>query len=453
MTSTVATTPDSTHPWMNLDPVQLDVSEPPSETDRGAGLATGLRILRGLGALVLVASVSPFLVQQWSAGSDVARYLTLLGYSVLVGAAGIFCSLRLQENKGARTFLGVALLSLPVHGIVLGALVYSRFSLDGALRQLPAIATWQAPSAGAAVALVGAALLVLAPMMWMAILTLARPRARVLFPALLAANASLLIPLREPTLIAPLVFVLALALVRLDLRLRRYAAMETWEGRFVRLVLAAPLMLLVGRSVWLYEPSSLFFGTLFAVVAGGLFLAAPAAPANRRGTLEALAAVPAGTAWLLWTRPIANAFSVSAADDVLLVGLPLAAAAAWVGAKFTSKTGLAYRYGAAIFGLATVLLSLAISPSVLGSLLCLAIGIVAVVYACLGGHRLIFATGLLGVGVGLALQLRYAAQLFAWSRWGALAVLGIATILAASWLERNQGQVALRFEAFKRRMS
>ena len=75
--------------------------------------ATLSEALRFLGASVLVASMSVFLLQGWSEGNDVGRYLMLLAQSGLLAAAGLAMSHGLQESKGARIFFGVGLISIP----------------------------------------------------------------------------------------------------------------------------------------------------------------------------------------------------------------------------------------------------------------------------------------------------------------------------------------------------
>src|SRR5262245_25890813 len=85
------------------------------------------RMLRVSGAVLLAASASSFMLQHWEAGNDLARYALLVGHSLLLALAAYFCGLRVNESRGARTFLAIILAIAPATFAVLGGLVYSRF--------------------------------------------------------------------------------------------------------------------------------------------------------------------------------------------------------------------------------------------------------------------------------------------------------------------------------------
>ena len=86
--------------------------------------ATVSEALRILGAAILLASMSLFLLQGWNEGNDIRRYLMLLAQTGLLTAAGFALSHGLKETKGARLFFGLALVSIPANFTILGALLY-----------------------------------------------------------------------------------------------------------------------------------------------------------------------------------------------------------------------------------------------------------------------------------------------------------------------------------------
>ena len=86
--------------------------------------------LRFLGAAVLLASMSIFLLQGWNEGNDISRYLLLLSQTGLLAASGFALSYGLKETKGARIFFGLALISIPANFTILSALLYSVFQWD-----------------------------------------------------------------------------------------------------------------------------------------------------------------------------------------------------------------------------------------------------------------------------------------------------------------------------------
>ncbi len=106
-------------------------------------VATLSEALRILGAGVILVSMSVFLLQGWSEGNDISRYLMLLAQTGLLGAAGFAMSHLIKETKGARLFFGLALVSIPANFTILGALLYSVFQWDGGLTTYPDYAHWQ----------------------------------------------------------------------------------------------------------------------------------------------------------------------------------------------------------------------------------------------------------------------------------------------------------------------
>ena len=108
--------------------------------------ATLSEALRMLGAAVLVASMSVFLLKGWDTGNDVGQYLLLLAQTGLLAAAGFAMSHGLRETRGARVFFGLALISICANFTILGAMVFSVLHWDIGLIEYPAYALWQIES-------------------------------------------------------------------------------------------------------------------------------------------------------------------------------------------------------------------------------------------------------------------------------------------------------------------
>jgi len=159
--------------------------------------ATLSEALRILGATVLLASMSVFLLQGWNEGNDISRYLLLLAQTGLLAAAGFAMSHGLKEAKGARMFFGLALVSIPANFTILGALLYSVFQWDGMLTSYPSYAKWTMDSlAGTGVTFAGA-MLVLLPVTFFCFAVMARHSAKQLSLHFLLLNALLLLPIRS----------------------------------------------------------------------------------------------------------------------------------------------------------------------------------------------------------------------------------------------------------------
>jgi hypothetical protein len=429
--------------------------EPGSERARRA--ASLSRILRGIGAASLIAAASTFLLQNWETGGDLERYFTLLAHTGLLAAVGFVWGLRSGDRKGARTFLAIAAGLVPVQFCILGGLVYSKLSWDGPLTPVAAYATWVAPSAGAALATAAATLALTAPVVLLAFLALARSRARLLAAAYVGANATLLLPTRDPSVVAALAGVLLALLAAIEVRaVRGDTALRTLEGVLVRSMLFAPAVLLLARSLLHYELSALYH----AVVCGAATLAItalaamPRIPERWRERLHSLSLVPTAGAiafvtFALMEGPgLADRFAIPVgsllyAGAVTALSL-LAGEAPW-GSRFRRSAA-----GVAVAGMGVNLL---LFPGAFASIACLVAAIATLSYGFLMERRALLAIGAAGVLCAGAYHLQQALTIYAYSQWGSLAILGVIVILAASVLERHWGLLVERATLFRRRFA
>ncbi|MGR9089078.1 MAG: hypothetical protein ACU85U_00700 [Gammaproteobacteria bacterium] len=123
-----------------------------------------------------MASLSVMLFHGWSSGSDLARFYTLLTYCGVLAAIGVVLGRVVQENKGARTFLALALGAVTVSSAVLGALSYSLF--NDAAPAVPTFAAWVAPDTGSLMLAVAMATAVLCPIAYFGFAVFARRSAQ-----------------------------------------------------------------------------------------------------------------------------------------------------------------------------------------------------------------------------------------------------------------------------------
>jgi len=135
-------------------------------------------------------------------------------------------------------------------------------------------ASGEALSSTTSLALTGAAIPVLGAAIWIGFLIMARRSAWPLTGLYLLINMGLLIPTRDTSatslVLLALGVLLAFSVVRLS---RRDRALATGEGIFARITLVLPLLVLPGRSVWLYAPGELFHTTLSLIGYLGLLQA------------------------------------------------------------------------------------------------------------------------------------------------------------------------------------
>ena len=423
--------------------------------DRLPGLPGLPQVLRFAGATILVAALSVFLFQRWGAGNDLFRYLTLLGLSAALTGAGLLSGILLHEGKGARVFLGIVLLTVPIHFTVLGALLYSQFSLEPLLNNYPGAVNWQADDPVSVLLTLVGALAVLLPACWIAARTFARPQARAFTMALFGLTMPLLLPTRSLAAVILMALLMAAAVAWLELRAwRRSVALKTTEGRFLRALLVMPFVLMLGRGMWLYDTSVM----LVAVAAVAMFSMLLVAVKKNRSrpklasALARLGLLPAATASWAFADSLEHLGLLSAEYTAMALAVPFVAALLLL-SRVSPNGGSRYRLSAALVAIAVVLTDLFLYGGALHAFLALVVGVLTLSYGYLVEQKLVLVGGVLTAVVGLGFQVGYALQGFELGGWLALALLGTLAILSASMLERFGGQMLERWQVARARLS
>lgn len=391
------------------------------------------RVLRIVGTLTFISAAATFLLQRWEVANDIERYLSLLGMTALLPAAGLVCGLGLREGKSARTLLGALITILPVHFAVLGGLVYSKFAWDASAAMTPAYALWQGGSALSVLTTVGAAVAVLSGLTWFAHATFVRVRARQMTLAALALNALLLIPLRTPWVAAAIAGAAAVCVVLLDSRwLRAHPELRTPEGRWARGLLYVPSVLIVARALNLYPVDAAFFA--LSLVGLGAVAVAWSFRGTHSGKADTTLAVAALGA--------ASVFEAVALTDhvslwLALTGAGLGTAGALLGLAYALPKACPLAVpGAIVVALAATLGAGWVGDSATACAIGLAVGLAAAAYGYLSQRGLLMLAGLLQVGGTTVVLWQSAVTRYGISTWGGLAVVGVLTVVATSFLER-----------------
>jgi len=433
---------------------------PPAPDEREAGGSDVMpRILRALGAVLLVVAASSFMFRDWGQHDDVTRYLMLLGQLGLLAAAGFFCGLKLEEKRGARTFLGLVIAVIPVHFAVLGGVLYSQLALDNPESHLATHAIWQAGDATTAIGLILGAQLLIIPATFVAMMTLARRHAGKLTLAFLAVCATLLVPLREPNVMA--LFILGLTPALLFLQLRIFsgtATLSTPQGRFVRAMLTVPLLVIIGRTLLYYEPTAPLVGvTLFALALTSFVhdVRADGARGLARFAVPQMFAI-AGMC-LGWTIVAADFVlphvlngGVQALDWPLML-LPWTAIIL-VASAFTARGTLNYRRLAALVAALVVCLNVASFNELLTGLLALGVGVALGLYGARVRQKAVIVVGSLTALFGLVIVAILTIRIEALTHWGSLTAVGVALIFGAALLDRNRQHLLRRLTILRGRM-
>lgn len=405
--------------------------------------------LRATGAAVLMASLSVMLFRGWSDGSDLARFYTLLTYSGVLAGIGVVLGRVVRENKGARTFLALALGAVSVSTTVLGALIYSLANDPGVA--VPAFAAWVAPGPAAVLLAGAAAAVVLVPIAYFGFAVFARRSAGRLAVMYLCGNLMLLIPSRVPFVIG----MIALALVVTGLQLiararRRDSALFTREGHVAIAIQFLPVAILLGRNYSLYPTDELLL-TLSAMAAYVVLRQLRYDPCKDRRLMTRLVALvrtPVAVTVALGAAATAIAAGAAQATAVPVFTLVLSGLFADLG--WSSPGGSArYTRAAAVTLAVGFLFNLFAWPSLTGALLAIGSGAAVVIYGYSAEQKTVFLAGAASLVTGLVHQLHDAFRGFDFASWGGLACVGICAIVIASILERHGPALRQRVIAWR----
>lgn len=386
-----------------------------------------LTLLRGCGALMIVAASGTFLVQSWGGAGDVKRYLALLGTTVLLPVVAYVCGIRFRESRSARVLVMTILALVPIHAGVLGGFVLSQFG--EASQSLASVAQWIAPSRAAALLLAGGAAAVLLPLAWASFRVLSRRHARLLTASTAVSHALLLIPSRSA---AAATFTLVLML-SIAAWAARQAAPQTREAKLAVVSLLAPAAVITARQLLFYDVTTAFWAAVMAAFATALV-----AFGRQTGdvTVERLAVVPLfiamgalfdQTLWRLDWAPDTEALSFGWATGAVLVAL---------GA--TSSRSVRFFVLAAV-GLNAFIAAvvLVLDASAWAALQSMAVGLALLSYGFVANRRIATVAGMGLAGSGFVVELIVAIRSFEPSGWLALSGFGALLVGLTAWLERR----------------
>ncbi|MEM8814417.1 MAG: hypothetical protein AAGE85_01175 [Pseudomonadota bacterium] len=411
--------------------------------------ATLSEALRILGASVLLASMSVFLLQGWNEGNDISRYLLLLAQTGLLAAAGFAMSHGLKEAKGARLFFGLALVSIPANFTILGALLYSVFQWDGGLTSYPAYATWQIENVASTGVTLGGALLVLIPVTFFCFAVMARHSAKSLSLHFLLLNLLLLLPIRGSIAAGSVALLGVLyALYVVGRMSGKDRALKTGEGKFALTALFIPLGIILFRSMYFYQVDSL----MIAMVSLAFYLSARQAALfpgrnDRLATVLDLLSLPLALAVAIALTDASGAILADAAKApffaVVYTALALDLMRRTASRVLTGFVSVTISFFVAL----SFIFSVAVWPGAATALLGLAAGTILILAGAGMRDRVALLSGVLTMFAGVYFGFDDILRLVVTSGWIELAVFGASAIALGSVLDRHG--VALKLRAVK----
>lgn len=405
-------------------------------------------LMRLLGALIILAAMSAFLLQGWHDGDDISRYYMLLSQTGLLAAGGFALSFLFRENKGARVFFGLGLISITVNMTTLGALIFSATQWGGSLTDYPSFAQWTSLGTDALLLAIGATLLVCAPIGWFSHKVFARQSASRLSALFLAANLLLLVPVRESWSVG---LVAALAILVpvwfLHQHLREARSLRTPEGMMAIASVMAPAIIILFRSIWLYPLDELLMLILSAT--SYLALRCIAGQFEPNTTLKNLTNSMAVIAAMFLSLATSLLLAPMLAQEWALVAFTLPATLCLIDMAMRGTKPDGY-IQLAVLILAIVHIGGAFFDATgLAGAICMLAGMAIIALGVFFRTGTSFILGTLTLVIGTLIQFRELIETIDFSNWVTLSITGAIIIISASLIERHGAYLKLRMEQLK----
>jgi len=242
-------------------------------------------LLRILGVILIVAAGTTFLLQSWQGMNHLFRFLGSVGFAGLLLGSGVFLGVKVKEGRGARTFIFLALFSIPILAAQLGGMIYSMFGAGTTnIIAFAPLLDWQSTSLfelGVALFVGGVAALGIALIAFTSIL---KGKINQAVAILFVANLILLLPGRSDLIVAINLIGISMIYLYAELTLRLGQNVRAGcSAALVRMLFVAPIVVLVGRAALLHDPGFLTTQATMLLAGLGLFVGLPKALEREHG--------------------------------------------------------------------------------------------------------------------------------------------------------------------------
>jgi hypothetical protein len=420
----------------NPEPILDTATHPPALATQIIGY------LRWAGTGLIVISAIGFMLQSRADLLPAYRYWIGLGLTLLLCAGGMICRYGLKETTGARIFFALGVAFLPVQVSQVSAMLYA-FSQGSLALQLPY--HWLqfgnvSPSLIAADFIITVLLLVLVGYAGFAML--ARRQVKRLLQALLLGSFLLLLPVRDAYWPPVLITLLFFALRAVEQQLRQDSTLRLGEGLTARVLLSLPLLILIGRS--LLHPASCLLGIVLALITAVICILDLKHYTKSASIIDAGQFVGTLAALLAWLNVTDTLLDLGYQNYGLL--LP-AALLLFILSVYVDRYSATYRLLGAVLACGLITGSL-LDGQAFAPLLALATGLSLSVVGLRYHEKVPFFAGHLCCLGGVLFYCGYAIDAYQQAPWLSTIGLGLAVLLAASYLEKRQQHIIRKVDAY-----
>jgi hypothetical protein len=415
------------------------MTSPPLQNQKSEGM-TFSGLLRLGGALLVVAAMCSHLLEGWQQWSDVSRYYVMLGGSAMLTLAGFLMTFVLHENKSARVFFGLGLLSVVANVTTLGGLLHDAVQWDAATIKNAWITDFAISDTSSLALIVGSAIALLTPLAWFTFKVLVRPHATSLLACFAVTVGLILVPVRESLGVGILIaLALTIPLAYWHNVCRNNLHFATGEGRFALAALFAPAIIMLARLLWLYEADALL---LWVLTAMGLVV-------NRY--LSRIVNQDSGWAHLNNIGYVLLALTLGGLSAHLIephvaheMALATFGLAGGLAIWHKGRDGNQAFYSVMGLGLlqVTTILGVLFYDSLTASLVCAAAGLVGFILAFIERNGPLKFMSITTALIGLLPRAWELLELIDFTHWSTLTVMGVLVIIASAAIERLRSPAA-----------
>ncbi len=291
------------------------------------------KLLRGLGVLVIILASAIYLFQGSNGVDPIQRHWIFIGITALFGGLTWFLGGALKEMKGARTFISLAVASVPVLFTQLGSMVHA--FVVGTTEKMSSMLDFSMITGGNFAIIAVLTSLLSIPLILFGNRILARNQQKALTIFMILGNVLLLFPVRS---LIPVSIILIVAVITLLTYIMKVfnsdSTVSNTEGSISLVTLFLPIIIIGIRTLILYGEGPVFTG-LLCVLSG---VVAVVLPMNRKHAIAGSLVQIAGIVSVIggWIMAIGHlVFSVNELHYYLLA-LPVGGII--YGLSFTLKT-------------------------------------------------------------------------------------------------------------------
>lgn len=425
-----------------------DVRKSDGERSHESGSSPLVKGLRIVGALALCISAITFLAQSWHMQPDLYRYGYFLIFSLSLVALGLVCGIKLQEPKGARTFLSVFSSMLPIHCAVLGGLIYSLYGKVPT--NLPRAFVWIAPDESSLMLVTVGAILTLIPGVIFSFRTLYRTETYHVSIFYIFTNLLLLLPFRGFEYSLGVGVLMLTGLVVFDAILQgKNSESQSFDARMVRSMLfVAPLCFSI-RALG-YTTDAEIFSVIFFHITAFLLIAPFASKDSFIAFLTGIISV--GTiicGWSLLGGSLIDTFNVPKEYQSPFFSLPLIVYCFAVTPLVRDNLRKFFYFSGALIGVVGAFFQLLAYESVVSSLYAISVSLGFIFYGVKSKSLAVTNVGVLSLCISLLYHLKYLEKIYeTMGAWLSLGVAGILVLVTASLIERKNKGISERVKEF-----